>query len=99
MERLTQEAREKIAEKLDERVGDFAFCAICGRREWAFQDGIFSVRRHSQEVDDPEEEDQFMLLIGVSCKNCGNTHFLDIAILELMGIVADSWEQVTVGSD
>ena len=97
---LTQEAKDKIIEKLNERVGDFAFCAICGRREWVLQDGIASVRKDAHEVKSPTVEPTFMLMIGASCRNCGNTHFLDISILELNSLLPpDTWTEVTVGKD
>ena len=64
------------------------------------QDGIVSVIKNAHEVDVSDAEPAFMLMIGVSCANCGNMHFLDIVMLELESILpADVWTKSTVESD
>jgi hypothetical protein len=56
-------------------------CPLCGVSSWAVQDGIFTFHQ--------EIKTQYVSSIGrglpcaaLVCQNCGNTHFINLAVLD-----------------
>lgn len=79
---FTQKEKNEIYRVLTKKAPKAAICTICGKVDWTMQDGFIFL---------PIQTDLKKLTVGgkgipfilLECKNCGNTHLLNVILLGL----------------
>lgn len=74
----------KLTEILNKKIGEMRPCPLCGVTDWEGLTGVVLVL-----IAPPRTEESILRIkralpsLSIMCKNCGNTHFLNIGQLGL----------------
>jgi hypothetical protein len=71
MEDKKERLKHAILDKLNEKCSHPKECSLCGKREWAINEGIFEMREFSYSLKLRLQEG-LIPLISIMCNNCGN---------------------------
>jgi ribosomal protein S27E len=79
---LTVAQQEQVLQTIKDRIGGDIKCPLCGRTAWMFTDGVAVI--HAQEtLANSAVPDQGLPALPLVCRQCGNTHFLNVFALGL----------------
>lgn len=79
---LTADQQDRVLKTIKERIGGDIKCPLCGRVAWMFTDGVAVI--HAQEsLSSSAIPDQGLPALPMVCRQCGNTHFLNVFALGL----------------
>lgn len=73
--RLSAEQKKRFSEWLYEKTPSLPKCAVCRGRDWFIPDELLEVRPYQNghlKLGVPT-----YVFVGVACKNCGNTNFIN----------------------
>jgi len=80
--KLTNEQRQNFADWMNSRAPLIGKCGLCGHREWAIASDILEVRPfHGGGLAIGGSVYPY---IGVVCQHCGNTHFVNAVISNVL---------------
>jgi hypothetical protein len=79
---LTEAQQERVLRTIKERVGGDIKCPLCGHVAWMFTDGV-AVIQSQERLGDFAVPDRGLPALPLVCRQCGNTHFLNIFALGL----------------
>jgi len=57
-------------------------CPVCGVSDWAIQGGVFYHRESIRTEWSVSSSGSSLPCAAMVCKNCGNTHFLSLSVLD-----------------
>jgi len=79
---LTASQQDRILQTIKERIGGEIKCPLCGRSTWMFTEGVTLISAQAT-LDSTAVPDQGLPAMPLVCRNCGNTHFLNVFALGL----------------
>ncbi len=86
MKNETRQLIKHLSKKWGERP-----CPMCGENKWSISEKVFELKEYEETPLFGMEEfthDPVFPVIPVSCKNCGNTHFISAVI---SGIISKNY--------
>ncbi len=78
---ISDKQRELIGNKLNEKIKNLN-CVMCGQQNWNMEPFIVPVPVSSD--FSVKLGGQVLPLVSITCTNCGNTHFFNLAMLGLI---------------
>lgn len=79
---LTVDQQDRILQTIKDRIGGEIKCPLCGRSTWMFTEGV-AVINAQPTLDSSAVPDQGLPALPLVCRQCGNTHFLNVFALGL----------------
>jgi len=79
---LTEAQQERVLRTIKERVGGDVKCPLCGHIAWIFTDGV-AVIQSQETLASSAVPDKGLPALPMVCRQCGNTHFLNVFALGL----------------
>lgn len=79
---LTTHQQERVLQTIRDRIGGDIRCPLCGRSNWIFTEGVAVISAH-ETLNDLAVPDRGLPALPLVCRQCGNTHFLNIFALGL----------------
>jgi hypothetical protein len=79
---LTADQQDRILQTIKDRIGGEIKCPLCGRSTWMFTDGVAMISAQAT-LDSAAIPDQGLPALPLVCRQCGNTHFLNVFALGL----------------
>lgn len=79
---LTAEQQDRVLQTIKERIGGDIKCPLCGRTAWIFTEGVTVISAQAT-FDSAAIPDQGLPALPLVCRQCGNTHFLNVFALGL----------------
>ena len=89
-QRSREEIWKEIVARIDQR-GTTQQCAVCGVRDW--QIGYYVPLGASNSPSNQVLGGRVYPFVTIFCKNCGNTHFLNLLTL---GFTEQDWQRLTL---
>ncbi len=85
---FSEEDRAKIVAAITKRVPKIGVCPICGNPDWQFQDGFIRIVVQ-KDIRNISLGGQNYPCVVIICKNCGNTHLLNLITLGLGDLIGE----------
>ena len=79
---LTADQQDRVLRTIKERVGGDVKCPLCGHISWIFGDGV-AVITSQPTLTYSAVPDKGLPALPMVCRQCGNTHFLNVFALGL----------------
>jgi hypothetical protein len=86
---LTADQQERVLKTIKDRVGGDVKCPLCGQVAWMFTDGV-AVIAAQEKLGQFAVPDRGLPALPMVCRQCGNTHFLNIFALGLSDLFETS---------
>jgi hypothetical protein len=67
----------RVIKAITEKMGTDVRCPLCRVSDWAVQPGIYRFKQHVR-TESLESYGDALPSAALVCKNCGNTHFLNL---------------------
>jgi hypothetical protein len=90
--------RERLARTIDERIGERG-CPLCGKSEWSLLDGFVAPTIFEDLSRRFAMDGRMLPCVAIACRNCGNTHQLNITVLGLNDLLPDDVDLSPVETD
>ena len=85
---LTLDQQERIIQTIKDRIGGEIRCPLCGASTWTFTEGVAMIQAQER-LGVPGISDQGLPALPLVCRQCGNTHFLNIFVLGLSDLFGE----------
>lgn len=79
---LTKDQQDRVLKTIKQRVGGDIKCPLCGQIAWMFAEGV-AVISAQDTLSQFSVPDRGLPALPLVCRQCGNTHFLNIFALGL----------------